>query len=128
MVPHLTLYDQLGDMPILGVIVGRGVARSRLDLGKEGERIKEKGSRRRDQGEWIEERRSRRRGRRSRGEGIEQKGGKGRRRRRREVKGSRRKEEKGAGRGRRRRGSIYTFLPFFKRTIRCCQKRTYSRF
>ena len=32
MVPHLTLYDQLvdNDMPILGAIVGRGVARSRL--------------------------------------------------------------------------------------------------
>ena len=28
--PHLTLYDQLGDMPILGAIVERGVARSRL--------------------------------------------------------------------------------------------------
>ena len=28
--PHLTLYDQLGDMPILGTIVGRGVARSQL--------------------------------------------------------------------------------------------------
>ena len=28
--PHLTLYDQLGDMPILGAKVGRGVARSRL--------------------------------------------------------------------------------------------------
>ena len=28
--PDLTLYDQLGDMLILGAIVGRGVARSRL--------------------------------------------------------------------------------------------------
>ena len=28
--PHLTIYDQLGDMPTLGAIVGRGVARSRL--------------------------------------------------------------------------------------------------
>ena len=28
--PHLTLYDQLGEMPILGTIVGRGVALSRL--------------------------------------------------------------------------------------------------
>ena len=30
--PHLTLYDQLGDMPIsiLGTIVGQGVARSQL--------------------------------------------------------------------------------------------------
>ena len=29
--PHLTLYDQLGDMPInLGPIVGRGVVRSQL--------------------------------------------------------------------------------------------------
>ena len=28
--PHLTLYDLLGDMPFLGAIVGRGVARSRL--------------------------------------------------------------------------------------------------
>ena len=27
---HLTLYDQLGDMPILGAIVGPGVAHSRL--------------------------------------------------------------------------------------------------
>ena len=29
--PHLTLYDQLGDMPILGAIIGLGVARSQLD-------------------------------------------------------------------------------------------------
>ena len=28
--PHLTIYDQLGDMPILGTRVGWGVARSRL--------------------------------------------------------------------------------------------------
>ena len=28
--PHLTLYDQLGDMPILGAIVGRGLACSQL--------------------------------------------------------------------------------------------------
>ena len=28
--PHLTIYDQLGDMPIMGAIVGRGVARSWL--------------------------------------------------------------------------------------------------
>ena len=28
--PHLTLYDQLGDIPILGAIVGRGVARSQF--------------------------------------------------------------------------------------------------
>ena len=28
--PRLTLYDQLGDMPILGALVGQGVARSRL--------------------------------------------------------------------------------------------------
>ena len=28
--PHMTLYDQLGDMPVLGAIVGQGVARSRL--------------------------------------------------------------------------------------------------
>ena len=27
--PNLTLYDQLGDMPILGEIVGQGVAGSR---------------------------------------------------------------------------------------------------
>ena len=30
LVPHLTLYDQLGDMPLLGAIVGRGVAWSWL--------------------------------------------------------------------------------------------------
>ena len=34
--PHLTLYDKLGDMPILGAIVGRGVARSRLPVGRRG--------------------------------------------------------------------------------------------
>ena len=28
--PNLTLYDQLEDMPILGAIVGQGVAGSRL--------------------------------------------------------------------------------------------------
>ena len=71
--PHLTLYDQLGDMPILGVIVGRGVARSRLDLGKEGERIKEKGSRRGDRGEEIEEKREKESRRRDRAEGREKK-------------------------------------------------------
>ena len=36
--PHLTLYDQLGDMPIsiLGAIVGRGMDRSRLAVGRRG--------------------------------------------------------------------------------------------
>ena len=34
--PHLTLYAQLGNTPILGTLVGRGMARSRLGVKTQG--------------------------------------------------------------------------------------------
>ena len=34
--PHFTLYDQLGDMPILGAIIGRGDGRGSEPVGRRG--------------------------------------------------------------------------------------------
>ena len=65
--PHLTLYDQLGDMPILGVIVGWGQGGGSEPVGS-----RKRG--RKDQGEGIKERRSRRGDRGEEGEEVEEKG------------------------------------------------------